>query len=112
MRRVVDSSPIGIVIIDEAGAIETINAAATELFGHEEHETLGRPFAWFLGISAFGGRDAGEDDIIQSTLSDGGTHNGQAVTGTAVTTTFASYERAAETMSTISRTGSTLGYET
>ncbi|MCG8546897.1 MAG: EAL domain-containing protein [Alphaproteobacteria bacterium] len=83
MRQVVENSPLGVVIVDEIGAIECINAAASEMFSQEEHEALGRPFRSVLGIDFSEDRDAGAADIIQSTLSNGGTQEvlGRTVTG-------------------------------
>ena len=42
-RRLLEVAPDGIVIVDDAGLIETVNAQMQALFGYDRKELLGRP---------------------------------------------------------------------
>jgi diguanylate cyclase (GGDEF)-like protein/PAS domain S-box-containing protein len=47
-RSVIDNVANGIVTISEHGVIESFNRAAVELFGYDEHEAIGQPFAMIV----------------------------------------------------------------
>ncbi len=42
-RRLLEVAPDGIVIVNDAGVIETVNARTEELFGYDRKELIGRP---------------------------------------------------------------------
>ena len=47
-RRLLEVAPEGIVIIDDAGVIETVNARTEELFGYDRRELIGRPLSLLI----------------------------------------------------------------
>ena len=53
-RSVLDNVADGIITIDEKGIIESFNRAATDLFGYEEDEGVGKPFALMLASQRAG----------------------------------------------------------
>jgi diguanylate cyclase (GGDEF)-like protein len=56
-RAVLNSVADGIVTIDDGGMIESINRAASELFGYSEEEAVGRPFSSMVAESLGQRRD-------------------------------------------------------
>lgn len=49
-RRVVESAPSAMVMIDPAGRIEMVNAQSEELFGYPREEMLGQPIEMLVPV--------------------------------------------------------------
>ena len=48
MRAIVDTAAEGIIVVDEAGVIDTFNPAAEQVFGFLASEIRGKPLSWLL----------------------------------------------------------------
>jgi len=57
-RSVLETAPIGLVIIDEAGKIVSVNQKTEQLFGYERDELLGQKIEMLLPHSLRGGHVA------------------------------------------------------
>jgi sigma-B regulation protein RsbU (phosphoserine phosphatase) len=55
LRPVLDAIEEGVFLLDEAGAVRCMNAAAERLLGYREDELLGRPFLTCLELAQEGG---------------------------------------------------------
>lgn len=55
LRPVLDAFEEGVCLLDEAGALRCMNAAAERLLGYREEELLGRPLLPNLGVAREGG---------------------------------------------------------
>ena len=60
LRSILDAFEEGVCLLDEAGAVRCMNAAAEELIGYRQEELFGRPFLPNVKITQ-GGDDPGSD---------------------------------------------------
>jgi len=70
MQAIIDNAPIGIITIDDQGAILTFNTAAGYMFGYAEAEVLGRKISMLMASPH---RDQ-HDDYIHRYLETGNPH--------------------------------------
>jgi PAS domain S-box-containing protein len=59
LRLLIDSSPVGVVLVDDSGTIVESNAAAAVLFGYRAEELRDRPLSLILSGSALTADSAG-----------------------------------------------------
>jgi sigma-B regulation protein RsbU (phosphoserine phosphatase) len=72
LRSILDAFEEGACLLDEAGTVRCINAAAEELTGYQEAELFGRPFLPNVEIAQEGGDHDASRTSVQFRRKDGG----------------------------------------